>query len=181
MATEKFRNELQVFMDIICSADHGSATDMDVITKHAALNDYVSDVSVDEIDKVLGVVFLKKCAIVRAMGNPFLMPTEDFFSTSDDHSCAMVGRIERGIVGITETDEAMRTDVETLQKLLDQGRAYDNVGLLFCGTKRDQADIASVLALCEGVGVSMPGDNATINVELIAPIAMEKELRFAGY
>jgi translation elongation factor EF-Tu-like GTPase len=180
MTKEKFGNEPQVFMGTICPADHGRATDGDAITKHAALNDYVSNMSVDKIDKVLGVVFLKKCAIVRSVGNPFLMPAEDSFSTSD-HGFAVGGRIERGIVGITGADEAMRTDVETLHKLLDGGRAYNNVGLFSCGTKRDQTDIASVLALCEGVGVSMPGDNATINVELIAPIAMEKELHFAGY
>ena len=180
MAKEKFGSKLSVVMGTICLAGHGRATDKDAITKHAALDDYVSDMSVDEIDKVLGVVFLKKCDIVSSVGNPFLMPAEGFFITSG-HGFAVGGRIERGIVGITEADEAMRIGVEALEKLLDKSRAYDNVGLMSCGTKRDQTDIASVLALCEGVGVSMPGDNATINVELIAPIAMEKDLRFAEY
>ena len=149
----------------------------------------------------------------------------------------MTGRIERGIiktgeeieiVGIRETSKTVCTGVEMFRKLLDEGQAGDNVGLLLRGTKREQVergqvvakpgtitphtkfraemyalskeeggrhtpfftgyrpqfffrttDITGVLTLDEGVEMIMPGDNATINVELINPIAMEKELRFA--
>ena len=173
---------------------------------------------------------------VRDMDKPFLMPIEDVFSISG-RGTVVTGRIERGIVktgdeielvGIRETAKTVCTGVEMFRKLLDQGQAGDNVGLLLRGTKRDQVergqvvakpgsitphtkfkaemyalskeeggrhtpffsgyrpqfffrttDVTGVLTLEEGVEMIMPGDNATINVELIAPIAMEKELRFA--
>ncbi|WDP89678.1 MAG: elongation factor Tu [Desulfobacter sp.] len=166
----------------------------------------------------------------------FLMPIEDVFSISG-RGTVVTGRIERGIiktgeeieiVGIRETAKTTCTGVEMFRKLLDEGQAGDNVGLLLRGTKRDQVergqvvckpgsinphtkfkaemyalskeeggrhtpfftgyrpqfffrttDITGVLTLEEGVEMIMPGDNATINVELINPIAMEKELRFA--
>jgi elongation factor Tu len=172
----------------------------------------------------------------RDMDKPFLMPIEDVFSISG-RGTVVTGRIERGIVktgdeielvGIRETAKTVCTGVEMFRKLLDQGQAGDNVGLLLRGTKRDQVergqvvakpgtitphtkfkaemyalskeeggrhtpffsgyrpqfffrttDVTGVLTLEEGVEMIMPGDNATINVELIAPIAMEKELRFA--
>jgi elongation factor Tu len=172
----------------------------------------------------------------RDMDKPFLMPIEDVFSISG-RGTVVTGRIDRGVikpgdeielVGIRETAKTVCTGVEMFRKLLDQGQAGDNVGLLLRGTKRDQVergqvvakpgtitphtkfkaemyalskeeggrhtpfftgyrpqfffrttDVTGVLTLEEGVEMIMPGDNATINVELIAPIAMEKELRFA--
>nr|WP_320191028.1 elongation factor Tu [uncultured Desulfobacter sp.] len=172
----------------------------------------------------------------RDTEKPFLMPIEDVFSISG-RGTVVTGRIERGviktgeeieIVGIRDTAKTVCTGVEMFRKLLDEGQAGDNVGLLLRGTKRDQVergqvvckpgtitphtkfkaemyalskeeggrhtpfftgyrpqfffrttDITGVLTLDEGVEMIMPGDNATINVELINPIAMEKELRFA--
>ena len=172
----------------------------------------------------------------RDMDKTFLMPIEDVFSISG-RGTVVTGRIERGIVktgeeielvGIRETAKTVCTGVEMFRKLLDEGQAGDNVGLLLRGTKRDQVergqvvakpgtitphtkfkaemyalskeeggrhtpffsgyrpqfffrttDVTGVLTLEEGVEMIMPGDNATINVELISPIAMEKELRFA--
>ena len=172
----------------------------------------------------------------RDTAKPFLMPIEDVFSISG-RGTVVTGRIERGIVktgeeveivGIRETQKTVCTGVEMFRKLLDEGQAGDNVGLLLRGTKREQVergqvvskpgtinphtkfkaemyalskeeggrhtpffsgyrpqfffrttDITGVLTLDEGVEMIMPGDNATINVELINPIAMEKELRFA--
>jgi elongation factor Tu len=172
----------------------------------------------------------------RDMDKSFLMPIEDVFSISG-RGTVVTGRIERGViktgeeielVGIRETSKTVCTGVEMFRKLLDEGQAGDNVGLLLRGTKRDQVergqvvakpgtitphtkfkaemyalskeeggrhtpffsgyrpqfffrttDITGVLTLEEGVEMIMPGDNATINVELINPIAMEKELRFA--
>ena len=172
----------------------------------------------------------------RDTEKPFLMPIEDVFSISG-RGTVVTGRIERGvvrtgdeveIVGIRETAKTVCTGVEMFRKLLDEGQAGDNVGLLLRGTKRDQVergqvvskpstitphvrfkaemyalskeeggrhtpffsgyrpqfffrttDVTGVLTLDDGVEMIMPGDNATINVELISPIAMEKELRFA--
>jgi len=172
----------------------------------------------------------------RDVAKPFLMPIEDVFSISG-RGTVVTGRIERGIVktgeeveivGIRDTAKTVCTGVEMFRKLLDEGQAGDNVGLLLRGTKRDQVergqvvskpgtinphtkfkaemyalskeeggrhtpffsgyrpqfffrttDITGVLTLDEGVEMIMPGDNASINVELINPIAMEKELRFA--
>lgn len=172
----------------------------------------------------------------RDTEKPFLMPIEDVFSISG-RGTVVTGRIERGvvktgeeieIVGIRDTARTVCTGVEMFRKLLDEGQAGDNVGLLLRGTKRDQVergqvvsrpgsitphtrfkaemyalskeeggrhtpffsgyrpqfffrttDVTGVLTLEAGVEMIMPGDNATINVELISPIAMEKELRFA--
>ena len=172
----------------------------------------------------------------RDTAKPFLMPIEDVFSISG-RGTVVTGRIDRGIVktgeeveivGIRDTQKTVCTGVEMFRKLLDEGQAGDNVGLLLRGTKRDQVergqvvakpgtinphtkfkaemyalskeeggrhtpffsgyrpqfffrttDITGVLTLDEGVEMIMPGDNANINVELINPIAMEKELRFA--
>ena len=172
----------------------------------------------------------------RDTAKPFLMPIEDVFSISG-RGTVVTGRVERGIiktgeeieiVGIKETAKTVCTGVEMFRKLLDEGQAGDNVGLLLRGTKRDQVergqvvakpgtitphtkfkaemyalskeeggrhtpfftgyrpqfffrttDITGILTLDEGVEMIMPGDNASITVELIHPIAMEKELRFA--
>jgi elongation factor Tu len=167
---------------------------------------------------------------------PFLMPIEDVFSISG-RGTVVTGRVERGIVkvgedveivGIRPTFKTVCTGVEMFRKLLDEGRAGDNIGVLLRGTKRDEVergqvvakpgtitphtkfkaevyilskeeggrhtpffngyrpqfyfrttDVTGVLTLPEGVEMVMPGDNVTIEAELITPIAMEKEVRFA--
>ncbi len=172
----------------------------------------------------------------RAIDGTFLMPVEDVFSISG-RGTVVTGRIERGIikvgeeieiVGIRPVQKTTCTGVEMFRKLLDQGQAGDNVGLLLRGTKREDVERGQVLAkpgsikphtkfeaevyvlskeeggrhtpffanyrpqfyfrttdvtgavgLPEGTEMVMPGDNVRINVELIAPIAMEEGLRFA--
>ncbi len=173
---------------------------------------------------------------IRDVDKPFLMPVEDVFSISGRGTVA-TGRIERGIVnvgdeveivGITETAKTVATGVEMFRKLLDQGQAGDNVGVLLRGTKKEDIERGQVLAapksitphtkfkcevyiltkeeggrhtpffngyrpqfyfrttdvtgsvtLPEGREMVMPGDNVAMDVVLIQPIAMEKELRFA--
>ena len=173
---------------------------------------------------------------VRDTEKPFLMPIEDVFSISG-RGTVVTGRIERGIikvgddveiVGIKETMKTVCTGVEMFRKILDQGIAGDNVGVLIRGTKREEVergqvvakpgsikpytqfkaeayiltkeeggrhtpffngyrpqfyfrttDVTGVTTLPEGVEMVMPGDNVSMEVVLITPIAMEKELRFA--
>lgn len=173
---------------------------------------------------------------VRDVDKPFLMPIEDVFSISG-RGTVVTGRVDRGaikvgeeveIVGMRETHKTVCTGVEMFRKLLDQGQAGDNVGLLLRGIKRDEVergqvvakpgsitphtkfkaevyvlnkdeggrhtpfftgyrpqfyfrttDVTGVVTLPEGVEMVMPGDNVSISVNLITPIAMEKELRFA--
>jgi len=172
----------------------------------------------------------------RDIDKPFLMPIEDVFSISG-RGTVVTGRVERGIVkvgdevaiiGVKDTVKTTCTGVEMFRKILDQGQAGDNVGVLVRGIKRDEVergqvlaapnsitphkkfkaevyvlskdeggrhtpfftgyrpqfylrttDVTGVIALAEGVEMVMPGDNAQFEVELIAPIAMEKGLRFA--
>jgi elongation factor Tu len=172
----------------------------------------------------------------RPKDKPFLMPIEDVFSISG-RGTVVTGRIERGIVnvseeieiiGIRETQKTTCTGVEMFRKLLDQGEAGDNVGVLLRGTKREEVERGQVLAkpgsitphtkfkaeayilnkeeggrhtpffsnyrpqfyfrttdvtgsvvLPEGTEMVMPGDNISMEVELIAPIAMDDGLRFA--
>ena len=172
----------------------------------------------------------------RAVDGDFLMPVEDVFSISG-RGTVVTGRIERGvihvgdeieIVGVKDTAVTTCTGVEMFRKLLDEGQAGDNVGILLRGTKREEVERGQVLAkkgsinphtkfeaevyilgkeeggrhtpffkgyrpqfyfrttdvtgeclLPEGVEMVMPGDNINMNVELIAPIAMEEGLRFA--
>src|SRR6056297_520633 len=172
----------------------------------------------------------------RDIDKPFLMPIEDVFSISG-RGTVVTGRVERGIikvndkveiVGFGETINTTCTGVEMFRKILDEGQAGDNVGLLLRGVKRDDVergqvvaapksitphtkfeaevyvlskddggrhtpffsgyrpqfyfrttDVTGVLTLPEGVEMVMPGDNVKISAELITPIAMEKELRFA--
>ncbi|PIT53153.1 elongation factor Tu, partial [Snodgrassella alvi] len=172
----------------------------------------------------------------RAVDKPFLLPIEDVFSISG-RGTVVTGRVERGvinvgdeieIVGLKETQKTTCTGVEMFRKLLDQGQAGDNVGVLLRGTKREEVERGQVLAkpgsitphtkfkaevyvlskeeggrhtpffanyrpqfyfrttdvtgavsLAEGVEMVMPGENVTIDVELIHPIAMEEGLRFA--
>ncbi len=173
---------------------------------------------------------------VRAIDKPFLMPIEDVFTISG-RGTVVTGRIERGIVkvademeivGFRPTFKRVVTGVEMFRKLLDQGQAGDNVGLLLRGTEKSDVERGQVVAkpgtitphtkfkaevyiltkeeggrhtpffkgyrpqfyfrttdvtgsviLPEGVEMVMPGDNISIDVELITPIAMEKGLRFA--
>ena len=172
----------------------------------------------------------------RAIDGPFLMPIEDVFSISG-RGTVVTGRVERGIVkvgeeieivGLRPTVKTTCTGVEMFRKLLDQGQAGDNVGVLLRGTKREEVERGQVLAkpgsitphthftaeiyvlgkdeggrhtpffngyrpqfyfrttdvtgaieLPAGTEMVMPGDNITITVKLIAPIAMEDGLRFA--
>src|SRR5665213_331634 len=172
----------------------------------------------------------------RATDKPFLMPVEDVFSISG-RGTVVTGRIERGIikvgeeveiVGIRPTTKTTITGIEMFRKLLDEGRAGDNAGLLLRGTKKEEVergqviaktgsitphkkfkceayiltkeeggrhtpffqgyrpqfyfrttDVTGVVTLKAGTEMVMPGDRVEMEVELIGPIAMEKELRFA--
>ncbi len=172
----------------------------------------------------------------RDIEKPFLMPVEDIF-TIQGRGTVATGRVERGrvkvnetveIIGIRDTRSTVCTGVEMFKKLLDEGVAGDNVGLLLRGVERKDiergqviakpgsitphtkfkaeayvltkeeggrhtpfftgyrpqfyfrtTDVTGVATLPEGVEMVMPGDNVQMNIELIAPIAMEKGLRFA--
>jgi len=172
----------------------------------------------------------------RPVDMPFLMPIEDVFSISG-RGTVVTGRVERGIirtgdemeiVGLKDTQKTICTGVEMFRKLLDEGRAGDNCGILLRGTKREDVQRGQVLAkpgsikphkkfkaevyiltkeeggrhtpffkgyrpqfyfrttdvtgsikLPDNVEMVMPGDNITVEVELITPIAMDKNLRFA--
>ncbi len=172
----------------------------------------------------------------REIDKPFLMPIEDIFTISGRGTVA-TGRVERGkvkvgeeveIVGLAATQKKVVTGVEMFKKLLDEGQAGDNIGVLLRGTERKDiergmvlakpgsitphlkfkgevyvltkeeggrhtpfftgyrpqfyfrtTDVTGVAHLPEGVEMVMPGDNTSVTVELITPIAMEKGLRFA--
>jgi elongation factor Tu len=173
---------------------------------------------------------------VRDVDKAFLMPIEDVFSISG-RGTVVTGRVERGIVhvgdeceivGFRPTAKTTVTGVEMFRKLLDEGRAGDNVGCLLRGTKKEDVergqvlskpgaitphkkfkaevyvlskeeggrhkpfftnyrpqfyfrttDVTGTISLPEGTEMVMPGDNIAIVVELITPVAMDKELRFA--
>ncbi len=172
----------------------------------------------------------------RVTDKPFLMPVEDIFSIQG-RGTVVTGRIEQGIckvgeemeiVGFTDTRKTVVTGVEMFKKLLDQGMAGDNVGLLLRGIEKDDVergqviakpnsikphrkfkgevyvlskeeggrhtpffkgyrpqfyfrttDVTGVAQLPEGMEMVMPGDNVSLEVELITPVAMDKGLRFA--
>ena len=172
----------------------------------------------------------------RPVDQPFLMPIEDVFSISG-RGTVVTGRVERGvinvneeieIVGVKETQTSVCTGVEMFRKLLDQGEAGDNVGILLRGVEREAVergqvlckpksitphtkfkasayiltkeeggrhtpfftnyrpqfyfrttDVTGVVSLPAGTEMVMPGDNIEVDVELIVPIAMEDNLRFA--
>jgi elongation factor Tu len=173
----------------------------------------------------------------REIDKPFLMPVEDVF-TITGRGTVITGRIERGVVKVNETVDLIGirntkqtttvTGVEMFRKLLDEGRAGENVGLLLRGTKREDVergmvvikpgtttphtdfearvyilskeeggrhtpffnnyrpqfyfrttDVTGVVNLPEGTDMVMPGDNTDMTVQLIQPIAMEEELKFA--
>ena len=172
----------------------------------------------------------------RAVDKPFLMPVEDVFSITGRGTVA-TGRIEAGVIKVNEEMEivgmgsdmkSVCTGVEMFRKLLDQGEAGDNAGLLLRGIEKEQikrgmvlakpgsitphkkfkaeiyvlkkeeggrhtpffkgyrpqfyfrtTDVTGNIILPEGTEMVMPGDNVTLDIELITPIAMDKELRFA--
>jgi elongation factor Tu len=173
----------------------------------------------------------------RDTDKPFLMPVEDVFSISGRGTVG-TGRVERGVIKVNEEVEiiglregsmkSVVTGVEMFRKLLDEGRAGDNVGLLLRGIEKEQlergmviakpgsvtphkkfkaqiyvlskeeggrhtpffkgyrpqfyfrtTDVTGVVTLPAGVEMVMPGDNVSVEAELITPVAMEKELRFA--
>jgi len=172
----------------------------------------------------------------RVVDKPFLMPIEDIFSISG-RGTVVTGRVERGIVkvgeeieivGIRPTQKTIVTGVEMFRKLLDQGQAGDNIGVLLRGTKKDDVergqvlakpgtitphtkfkgevyvltkeeggrhtpffngyrpqfyfrttDVTGVATMPAGTEMVMPGDNVNLEIVLIAPIAMEKGVRFA--
>ena len=172
----------------------------------------------------------------RIIDKPFIMPIEDIFSIQG-RGTVVTGRIERGIckvgeemeiVGFRDTRKTVVTGIEMFKKLLDEGRAGDNVGLLLRGVEKDEVergqviskpgtitphtkfkaevyvlskeeggrhtpffkgyrpqfyfrttDVTGVAQLPEGTEMVMPGDNVSLEVELITPVAMDKGLRFA--
>ncbi|MFH1262298.1 MAG: elongation factor Tu [Pseudomonadota bacterium] len=173
---------------------------------------------------------------VRIIDKPFLLPVEDIFSI-EGRGTVVTGKVERGIikvgdeveiVGIRPTTKTVVTGVEMFKKILDQGQAGDNIGVLLRGTKKDEVergqvlckptsitphtkfkgtvyilnkeeggrhtpffkgyrpqfyfhttDVTGVCTLPANVEMVMPGDNVTMDIELICPIAMEKDVRFA--
>ncbi len=190
----------------------------------------------DNINKLMDAVDSYIPEPARPVDQDFLMPVEDVFSISG-RGTVCTGRIERGIVkkmeeveivGIRETTKTTITDIEMFRKLLDEGRAGENVGLLIRGLKKEDVERGQVIAkpgsvtphkkfnaevyvlskdeggrhtpffsnyrpqfyfrttdvtgsikLPDGVEMVMPGDNVTMEVELITSIAMEKAMRFA--
>ncbi len=201
-----------------------------------ALEGDTSEIGAGAIEKLMAEVDRYIPQPERPVDMPFLMPIEDVFSISG-RGTVVTGRVERGIVkvgeeieivGFRDTAKTIVTGVEMFRKMLDEGRAGDNVGILLRGTKKDDVERGQVLAkpgsitphrkfkaevyvlskeeggrhtpffngyrpqfyvrttdvtgnvkLPEGVEMVMPGDNVSIEVELITPVALEKEMRFA--
>ena len=201
-----------------------------------ALEGDTSDIGIPSIEKLVAEMDNYFPVPERPVDQPFLMPIEDVFSISG-RGTVVTGRVERGvvkvnedieIVGIKETQKTTCTGVEMFRKLLDEGQAGDNVGVLLRGTKREEVergqvlckpgsitphthfeaevyvlskdeggrhtpffanyrpqfyfrttDVTGAVELPKGTEMVMPGDNIKINIKLIAPIAMEDNLRFA--
>jgi elongation factor Tu len=201
-----------------------------------ALNGDTSDIGEKSVEKLMDAVDTYIPTPERLIDQPFLMPVEDVFTISGRGTVA-TGRVERGIVrvgdtieivGIKDTTSTTVTGVEMFRKLLDEGRAGDNIGALLRGVKRTDiergqvlsapksitphtkfmgevyvlkkeeggrhkpffkgyrpqfyfrtTDVTGAVELPEGVEMVMPGDRVTLEVELIMPIAMEEQLRFA--
>jgi elongation factor Tu len=201
-----------------------------------ALEDKNPELGHDAVIKLMDAVDASIPQPERPIDKPFLMPIEDVFSISGRGTVA-TGRVERGvvkvgdeveIVGIKDTTKTTVTGVEMFRKLLDQGQAGDNVGILLRGTKREEiergqvlckpgsvkphtkftaeayiltkeeggrhtpfftnyrpqfyfrtTDVTGVCTLPAGTEMVMPGDNVSMEVQLIVPIAMEEKLRFA--
>lgn len=212
--------------------------DAPVVTGSAlkALEGDDSDIGVPSIHRLLEAMDDFIPVPERAVDQPFLMPIEDVFSISG-RGTVVTGRVERGViktgsevelVGLHDTRKTTVTGVEMFRKLLDQGEAGDNVGLLLRGVKRDEVergqvackpksitphtrftgevyvlskeeggrhtpffagyrpqfyfrttDVTGTVELPEDTEMVMPGDNVTLTVSLIAPIAMEEGVRFA--
>ena len=229
-----------VEMEIRELLDHydfpGDDTPIVVGSALKALEGDQSDIGAPAVQKLVETLDSYLPEPERAIDQPFLMPIEDVFSISG-RGTVVTGRIGRGIVkvgdeleivGIKETQKTTCTGVEMFRKLLDEGRAGENVGVLLRGTKRDEVERGQVLAqpgtitphtkfqgevyvlskdeggrhtpffkgykpqfffettdvtgsceLPEGTEMVMPGDNVNLDVELIAPIAMEEGQRFA--
>ena len=207
------------------------------IVRISALNALNGDPEAEKgIEELMDAVDSYVPMPARDLDKPFLMPIEDIFSIQG-RGTVVTGRIEKGIikvgeeveiVGFRDTRKTVVTGVEMFRKLLDQGQAGDNVGLLLRGIDKDDVERGQVLAkpgsitphtkfkgsvyvlskeeggrhtpffkgyrpqfyfrttdvtgvceLPEGVEMVMPGDNVTIGVELITPVAMDKGLRFA--
>tara|TARA_B100000315_G_scaffold155514_1_gene144049 strand:+ start:145 stop:1335 length:1191 start_codon:yes stop_codon:yes gene_type:complete len=202
----------------------------------AALEDGDEATGRDSVMKLMAAVDEYIPQPDRPIDQPFLMPIEDVFSISG-RGTVVTGRIESGvvnvgdeieIVGIKETQTTTCTGVEMFRKLLDQGEAGDNVGVLLRGTKREEVergqvvakpgsitphkkfsceayiltkeeggrhtpffgnyrpqfyfrttDVTGTVELPDGTEMVMPGDNISMTVELITPIAMDQGLRFA--
>ena len=202
----------------------------------AALEGRDDDIGKESILKLMDAVDNYIPQPERAIDGAFLMPVEDVFSISG-RGTVVTGRVERGvvkvgeeveIVGLKETQKTTVTGVEMFRKLLDEGRAGDNIGALVRGVGREDVERGQVLAhvgsitphttfkaetyiltkdeggrhtpffanyrpqfyfrttdvtgeiiLPEGTEMVMPGDNITLEVKLIAPIAMDEGLRFA--
>ena len=202
----------------------------------AALEGKDPDVGAKSIQELMDAVDSYIPQPERAKDRPFLMPIEDVFTISG-RGTVVTGRVERGIVkvgeeieivGLRPTAKTVATGVEMFRKLLDQGEAGDNIGVLLRGTKREEVERGQVLAapgsitphthfqceayvltkeeggrhtpffanyrpqfyfrttdvtgtvkLPEGTEMVMPGDNITMEVELLVPIAMDEGLRFA--
>src|SRR5512137_2293534 len=212
--------------------------DIPIITGSAlkALEGEKSELGEDSVFRLMDAVDSYSPQPERAVDKPFLMPVEDVFSISGRGTVA-TGRVERGIikvgeeieiVGIRPTAKTVVTGVEMFRKLLDEGRAGDNIGALLRGLKREEVergqvlakpgsitphtkfkaevyvltkeeggrhtpffgnyrpqfyfrttDVTGIVKLPQGTEMVMPGDNVTVEVELIVPIAMEEKLRFA--
>jgi elongation factor Tu len=202
----------------------------------AALEGKNEEIGRGAILKLMAAVDASIPQPARALDKSFLMPVEDVFSISG-RGTVVTGRIEQGIVkvgeeievvGLRATIKTTCTGVEMFRKLLDEGQAGDNVGILLRGTKREEVERGQVLAkpgtinphtqftaeayilskdeggrhtpffnnyrpqfyfrttdvtgmvkLPEGTEMVMPGDNVSMEIELIAPIAMDEGLRFA--
>src|SRR6202049_5085380 len=201
-----------------------------------ALEDKKPELGKESILKLMDAVDASIPQPERPIDQPFLMPVEDVFSISG-RGTVVTGRVERGIVkvgdeveivGLKDTQKTTVTGVEMFRKLLDQGQAGDNVGVLLRGTKREEVergqvvckpgsvkphtkftaeayiltkeeggrhtpfftnyrpqfyfrttDVTGIVELPSGTEMVMPGDNVSMEVHLIVPIAMEEKLRFA--
>ena len=212
--------------------------DTPVITGSAlqALNGEDTELGLKSIDRLIEAMDEYIPIPERPVDQPFLLPIEDVFSISG-RGTVVTGRVERGIVkvgeeveivGIRDTAKTTCTGVEMFRKLLDEGQAGDNVGVLLRGTKRTEVergqvvckpgsitphtkfecevyvlskeeggrhtpffnnyrpqfyfrttDVTGAVELPEGSEMVMPGDNISMTVDLISPIAMEEGLRFA--
>ena len=216
---------------------YGFPGDETPIIRGSALKALEGDASgVESIKKLMEALDTYIPEPVRELDKPFLMPVEDVFSIKGRGTVA-TGRIEKGIVkindeieivGLRDTRKAVVTGVEMFHKMLDQGQAGDNVGLLLRGVEKDDIERGQVLAkpgsitphtefeaqvmllkkeeggrhtpifsgyrpqgfihttditgditLAESTEMIMPGDNATVTVKLIKPVAMQEGQRFA--